>query len=160
MTTLYQIVDELLEIAAGEEVPTDFDLRLEAIFPRLEEKIDNICRLVRELESQAGAKRAEAKRLGDGARVAEARVAWLKEYMQRHLDRAGLKTFRTPLFSLTRTANSQPSILFDGDASSLPPGLRKVTVELDRQACREVLKAGGQLPEEIRVVTGEHLRIT
>lgn len=157
--TLYEICDELLAIGFGEEVPADMEAQLDTLLPALDQKFDNICRLLQEMEAHATAKRAEAKRLAGGAKTLEDRYEWLRSYLQRHLERIGMKEYRTPLFSATRTANSQPSVTFVGDVAALPPGLRKVTIEVDKKACLEVFKAGGQLPEGVEVKTGEHLRI-
>lgn len=157
--TLYEMSDELLEILDEEEVTEETESRLAALLPTMEAKVENICRLIRELDAQTAPRRAEAERLMALVRAGESRQRWLKDYLQRCLDHAGLKRFDTELFKVRIQANSQPTVIYDGDVSDLPPGLRRVTIEADKRAALEVLKAGGELPEGFRVETGKHLRI-
>src|SRR5690242_14334730 len=73
MPTLFQLsvemalLDELLSLAGGEFEDDEAGRLLEALFDglndQLEEKADNYCALIRELEARAEARDAESKRL-------------------------------------------------------------------------------------------------
>ncbi len=158
---LYEIQSEIAALLAATddgELPPDAEARLDGLQMQLEEKADNICRLIRQREAEQAGYAEEADRLIRLADAARRDYERLKDYLRRTLTGLGLKRLDTALFKLSACKNSQPSVLL-ADSAEVPPQYSRVKVELDRKAVVEAWRDGLTLPEGLTVEVGEHLRI-
>lgn len=168
---LYEITDELREIehqlieSFGELTP-EIEARLEKLQGARKEKVQNICRLVQNLQRTAEAAIAEASRLGELAKARKAGADRLKNYLRQEMVQLGEQRYETDLFRVSRCKNSRPSIT-PMDPNDPPAVWTRVRVEFDGTKAYQDLKDQGILPDEVGrfelegviVNRGEHLRI-
>ncbi len=99
---------KIYEIAQQYAIIKDMDLdeevlqnTLEALQGTLEEKADNITKIMKELELTAEAKKSEAKRLQESAQADLKKVERLKDYLHHNLSLAGVKKLNTGTFNIS-----------------------------------------------------------
>ncbi len=154
------------------EIPTEFAVLETALIerdgeltPELEKQLDDFLRagkdkleggamVMRGLEMEAEACRAEAKRLTERAASIEGNVTRLKKLILYALDGAFGGKVKTALFTIwgqtsavTRTLDLAPGT----DLAELPLAFVRVTRELAKDAVKEALKKGEPIPAEIIV---------
>ena len=159
--TLYELTDEyrqLLEMAEDEnEDPQVIADTLEAIEGEIEYKADGYARVMRQLEYDAAALKAEEKRLANRRKTIEGNVARLKANLFDAMRETGKRKFKTDLFSFGIQKNP-PSVAFDGgdipDRYLLPQ-----PPQLDRRLMLEDLKRGVDLKGIAHLEQTESLRI-
>lgn len=95
MDNIHDLMEEGLEIS--EHAYTD---TLEMLKMPLEEKVENIVKYMRSLETLAEAKKAEAKRLSESAAKDLKKAESLKDYMADNLRKAGINKLQAGVFSL------------------------------------------------------------
>lgn len=160
---LYKIADELAQLLIltddGELAPGTEE-KLDALSADLERKIEGCCCAVRNLEAEETALKEEASRFAKRAQVAGNARDRLKKYMKDSLEKVQIPKMDAGLFKVRIQANSVPSVSFDGDAEKLPEQFRAVTYSIDRKAVVEAWKNQDELPAEVSVIKGTHLRIS
>ena len=149
MPTLYEITDELLQMEAdfeergGDITDEELDayLRLQE---DLEAKLDRTAAFVRELEARARARREEANRLLELARLDEALIARLKDRMMAAMLALDRERVDTPRFRLSiRAAGGKvPVVLRVERPEELPPRFRRISIAPDLETIRAALEAG------------------
>lgn len=160
MTTLYELTMEgqmLMEHLAA----TDGELtpELEAQFDELlrsgKDKLNGAACVVRSLEANAEACKAEATRLLQRSASFVRQAESLKGRMLAAVDAAFDGKVKTPLFTIWGQT-SAPTVAFeiaaDADLGKVNPELVRTRMELDRARCQELHKAGVSLPREIAVM--------
>ena len=175
---LYEIADEYRDIlswledheeemgAEGGEHPELID-KLDQIESNFELKAESVALVIRELQVEAVARKAEADRLKRSAQASESRAAWLKDYLLHQLRRMGLKKVAGTRAKIARVKNGRPSVALI-DPENIPDAYQKVVVTFNGQQAYEDLKAAGKLPADpgeievdgFRVARGEHVRIS
>jgi hypothetical protein len=157
--TLYNIADDLralesILLEAGGDISSPEALAaVEAWEVELEtnlgSKIDNYCALISEIEARSSARKAEADRLADLARVDENAAKALRERLKFVFESRSLPTMQTERFrvSLARNGGKAPLDIRVGP-DELPAWAvkRKTVVETDKDAIRARLEAGESLP--------------
>lgn len=170
--TLYQIgadllaLDALLDEANGDLSDPAVEAAAAAWFDALaaEEaaKLDGWIGYVRQLEMEAAAAKAEAEQWLTRVRSREARVAWLKERLKRHLEATG-RTKATTLSGRTiavQANGGHPPVEIDAvDPYGVADRLCEVRRLIDREKVRTALLAGEGLSFARLVPRGTHLRI-
>lgn len=164
MSTLYVLTNEAIGLLAeledsGGEMTDAVQVRLADLAVSLPAKIDAVCRVLREFEGRAVAKKAERQRLQESETRDNNAAQRLKEYLRLCLESSGERRVATELFGVSLCRNGQPSIKWEGDAGALPEAFRKITVEPDMAAAREAVKAKLPLPEGFTVEFGMHVRV-
>jgi hypothetical protein len=153
LTGNYQL---LLEKA--EEVEDLFSLTdtLEAIEESIQDKSENIVKLIRNWESDIFAIREEEKRLADRRKSLENKTSFLKEYLQYNLEQAGMDKIKRPTFSLS-IQNNPPSceVL---DESLIPSHYMIPQYKVDKKSLLSVLKEGQEVPG-VTIKQSKSLRI-
>ena len=149
MSNLYELTsnyETVLNMLYDEEIDEQmlFDT-LESIEGEIEEKADGYAKIIKELEAKQKARKEEAKRLTDGAKVFENRVkAWKTK-------------FATNLFSFNIAKNGgKQALTIDGD---VPEEYTKTIIENDTDKIRQALENGENLPFAHLEPRGESLRI-
>ena len=120
---LYQLSQQynaIKEMDLDEEVIQD---TLEALQGDIEDKADNITKLIRELELSAEAKKAEANRLWESAASDLKKSESLKKYLEMNLIHAGIKKIDTGLFKIGFLKGRE---VVEVDESKLPDNYWKV----------------------------------
>lgn len=161
MSNLYQLTanyENVLNMLYDE----DMDLQMildtaEAIEGEIEDKADCYAKIIKELESKQNARKEEAKRLNESAKVFENRVKALKENLYNSMKTTGKTKFATDLFSfnIAKNGGKQPLVI----DSEVPEEYTKTIIENDTEKIRADLEAGKELPFAHLEPRGESLRI-
>lgn len=126
---------------------------LTSIDEAIEDKAENIAKLIRSLDADVEAYSNEIKRLSDRKRVAENKIKSVKAYLQSNMEQLGKEKFKTELFSFGIQNN--PAGVDITNEKAIP--VEFITVEtvkkVDKRELIKALKAG----EEI---TGAELKQT
>lgn len=163
---LYELSDEYqkqLDLIAereadGELVSNDEYMQLLDLKQNTKQKILNTAGYIKNLEASSEAIKAEIDRLADRKKSFDAQVKRNKErlvYVMNMLNLAGIKG---DLFTVSRVANSKPSVIISNE-SLIPPEyyLVKTVKQLDKT---KLAKDYAQSPiEGVELVQGEHVRI-
>ncbi len=157
-TTLYAISEKMRDLLENDELDTSLEAALDGLEMDLRSKIDAICRFRRELEASESGYSEEIKRLQALKASANSKAESLKDYVGDALKRVGLNKIDTELFKLAFAKNAAPSVKLK-EGAEIPRGFAKWTCEFDKSAALQVWKDGGELPPEIIVTHGDHLRI-
>lgn len=156
---LYEIPVEfgLLEQALIEndgELTPELEKSLDDFLKSGKEKIEGGAMVVRGLEMDAEACKAEAKRLQERAAALEKNADRLKKLVLHALDGAFGGKIKTALFTIWGQT-SAPTINLDlepgADLACLPEQFVRVKRELAKDVVKETLKRGEAIPEEIIV---------
>lgn len=115
--TLYELSSEYMELLAMMEDP-DADLEvisdtLEAIGGELEIKADGYARVMRQMDADAKAIKAEEYRLYNRRKAIENRSEWLKSRLQGVMEVTGKTKFKTELFSFGIQKNPPKVVITD-----------------------------------------------
>ena len=106
--SLYTLTNEFSGIVAELEEydldPEVFQSTLDSLTLPIEQKVENIIKYMKSLESLAEAKKAEAKRLSESAASDLKKAEWFKAYMADNLTKAGIK-------NLDKVENNPPDEL-------------------------------------------------
>lgn len=161
MSNLYQLTNNyetVLNMLYDEDIDEQMILdTLEGIEGEIEDKADGYAKIIKELEVRRDARKAEAKRLTDSAKVFENRVNTLKQNLFNAMKQTGKTKFATDLFTfnIAKNGGKQP-LTIDGD---VPDEYKKIIKENDNEKIRADLEAGKELPFAHLEPRGESLRI-
>lgn len=161
MSNLYELTsnyETVLNMLYDEEIDEQMILdTLESIEGEIEEKADGYAKIIKELESKQKARKEEAKRLTDSAKVFENRVKALKNNLFNAMKETGKTKFATDLFSFNIAKNGgKQALTIDGD---VPEEYTKTIIENDTDKIRQALEEGKELPFARLEPRGESLRI-
>lgn len=161
MSNLYQLTNNyetVLNMLYDEEVDEQMILdTLESIEGEIEDKADGYAKIIKELEARRDARKAEAKRLTESAKVFENRVNTLKQNLFNTMKATGKTKFATDLFTFNIAKNGGlQKITIEGE---IPEEYTKTVVEADMDKIREALRVLGDLPFAHLEPRGESLRI-
>lgn len=130
---------------------------LESIEGDIEDKADGYAKIIKELETQSNARKEEAKRLTQSAKIFENRVNALKQNLFNTMKSTGKTKFATDLFIFNIAKNGgKQALTIDGD---VPEEYTKTVIENDTDKIRADLEAGKELPFAHLEPRGESLRI-
>lgn len=147
--TLYELSSEYMELLAMMEDP-DADMEvindtLEAIGGELEAKADGYARVMRQMDADAKAIKAEEYRLYNRRKAIENRSEWLKSRLQEVMEVTGKTKFKTELFSFGIQKNP-PKVVIDSP-EKIPEGfLIPQEPKIDAAAIKESLKSADEAP--------------
>lgn len=147
----WEAIQEALEAGAGEMTP-ELEAQLAALLEAAPEKIDAAACVVKHLEAQADAAKAEAARMAERAGSFTNAADQLRARMLPAVQALGkVKTARFTIFTTTRTTYAvdvRPGV----SIAELPDRfVRWRDPEINKSAVKDALKAGEVLPEEIAV---------
>ena len=159
MSTLYELTGQYLALMeiAEEADPDVLRDTLEGINGEFEDKADNCAKVIRNLEGNVEAIKAEIERLEKKKKGWENSIQSIKKDLERSMIITGKRKFKTLLFSFGIQKNT-PSVNVK-DASKVPAQFwKKQDPKLDRTSLKEFLKENGNT-EYAELVQGESLRI-
>ena len=161
---LYEVTGQVLHLQAMLE-SEDFDAEvladtMEAVEGEYDFKIESYCKVIKNLEADMDALKAEAKRLTDRRKVLENNVDRLKAAMFESMKATGKDKVKGAVFtaSIQKNGGKLPVIL-DVETSELPDELVKVVESPDLEAIYEVLTTHGTSKYAHFGERGESLRI-
>lgn len=161
MSTIYEIAGswrQLYEIADDPELDPDvwFDT-MEAIEGEFDEKAENYCKLVKQLDADAEGFKKEIERLTARKQALENKAKRCKERLKDAMLAIDRPKIKTELFSLN-VQNNPPSV-FIADESRVPEQfLVPQPAKIDKKAILEFLKAGNEC-DYAEIQQGQSLRI-
>ena len=161
MSNLYELnqnYEKVLNMLYDEDIDEQmvFDT-LESIEGEIEDKADGYAKIIKELEAKRDARKVEAKRLTENAKVFDNRVNTLKQNLFNTMKSTGKTKFATNLFSFNIAKNGgKQTLTIDGD---VPKEYTKTIIENDTDKIRADLEAGKELPFAHLEPRGESLRI-
>lgn len=130
------LLQDMLE--SGEIDEQTFNDTLESM--GIEEKAENICKLIRNLDAKSAAYKAEEDRLAKRRSECDNGIKRLKETLLMHLNALDKKKMDAGLFSVTKCATQSAKIV---DQDSLPPCyLKPQPPKVDGKQILADLKAG------------------
>ncbi|MBT2600909.1 MULTISPECIES: siphovirus Gp157 family protein [unclassified Oceanobacillus] len=159
MSSLYDLTQDFLQVQSliddGGEGLRD---TLESIDLAIEDKLENIGKVIRNLDGEAEMLKAEEKRLSDKRKAIEANQKRLKMYVEDQLILTGKDKVKTGIFTFAMQNN--PPSLKVLDEKILP---KRFFIEqepkLDKKALKEELKSIGHDMPGVELVQGKSLRI-
>ena len=162
--TLYELTSEYLDLLAMLEDPdVDEDLindTLEGIDGELEVKADGYARVMRQMDADAKAIKAEEERLANRRKSLENRSAALKSRLQQMMEITGKVKFKTELFSFGIQKNPAAVVMDEQYIENIPECYLIIQEpKIDKQKIKEDLKAGLDLEGIAHLEQTESLRI-
>jgi len=129
---------------------------LEEIEDRVEEKLENIAKLIESLDAETKAIKGEEMRLRERRQSLERKIDSLKEYAQEELNRAGMRKVKSELFTIYTQQNPRSVKVVDKD--QIPEELMVVSRRPDKKHILELIDSGQDIPG-VEVEQSESLRI-
>lgn len=150
MATLYELTEEyrqLLDWMEDPEMdPQTIQDTLEALGGEIEEKADGYAKVIRQLEADAAALKAEAKRMTNKQKTAEENIERLKKSLQRTMEITGREKIDTGLFKVWLQKTPESVVMDEQYIENIPERfLRMRDPEINKQAIKEALSAGEDL---------------
>ena len=150
MATLYELTEEyrqLLDWMEDPEMdPQTIQDTLEALGGEIEEKADGYAKVIRQLEADAAALKAEAKRMINKQKTAEENIERLKKSLQRTMEITGREKIDTGLFKVWLQKTPESVVMDEQYIENIPERfLRMRDPEINKQAIKEALIAGEDL---------------
>ena len=144
---LYELAQnyaQLLEMA--EEMDTDAIVdTLSALQDAIEDKAENIAKLVKNLEADVKVIKEEEQRLAERRRVIEVKIERLKTYLQEQLEVAGLQKVKRPTITVS-IQNNPPSVDLIDETLIPADFLIPQPAKVDKKSILERLKKGESVP--------------
>ena len=163
MATLYELTNDwlmLMEMAEDPDIEEDvFMDTLEGIEGEIEIKADGYAKVIKQLEHDAEACDAEAKRFTEKKKFIENKIDRMKKSLQRVMELTGKTKFKTELFSFN-IQNNPASVVVEADIKDIPEKyLKPADPTVDKKLLKEDLKAGVELDGVAHLVQTRGLRI-
>ena len=143
---LYELTEQWNDVySLMEDGETDEQViqdTLEGIEGEIEDKADNYAKIIRNLQADAEALKAEEDRLNRRRKSVESHIQWLKDNLQANLEFIGKIKFRTNLFSFSVSKNGGKQPLAITENLDEIPGkfLIPQPPKVNNDAVRELLK--------------------
>jgi uncharacterized membrane protein YheB (UPF0754 family) len=172
--SLYEITSDLMALEdllleVGGDVSEDaaqqaIDQWLESLGEERDKKLNGYCWLIREMESRAETRKAEAARLSALAQSDLNAAKRLKDRMKMFMELTGAAKIETEHFKIgvqdnggKRAVELMPE--FAANPESLPEQFQRWTVAPDIDLIRQEMETGSQLPFATLAPRGTHVRI-
>ena len=165
MSKLYELTDDLLVLQEMLEEAVDDQClldTLEGVQGEYEFKLEAYAKVIKNLEAEVEAFKAEAKRLTDKRKVLENNIERLKKAMFDSMNATGTTKVKGQIFTVAiqKNGGKVPVIVAkDADLSLLPDSLVVVTESPNLDAIRELLEAGKVVEGFTLGERGQSLRI-
>ena len=155
---LYELSLAFQEVQNMELDPEVMKDTLDSIEDAIENKAENIAKLVRNLESDVSAYKEEEDRLKTKRQATENKVKWLKTYLEDNMKLTGKTKFKSGMFNFSIQKNpvsvniTNENILPEDYLIPQPP-------KVDKTSLKEALKNGIEVPGvELKQTEGLRIR--
>lgn len=118
---------------------------LESIQDAIEEKAENIAKIIRTIDAECEAIKAEEQRLADRRKAMENRRDGLKTYLEEQLISVGVDKVKTPVFTIA-IQNNPPSVDVIDDKLIPKTFFIEQEPKLDKNSLLQALKEGKDVP--------------
>ena len=131
---------------------------LEALEGELQEKVVNVAKFIRNLETTTEAIKAAETDMAKRRKTLEQRVTWLKGYLKSNMETTGINKIECPYFKLSIAKN--PASVDVLDETQIPESFKRIetVVNVDKNAIKAAINAGLAV-EGVRLVNGTRLVI-
>lgn len=131
---------------------------LDSINDAIENKAENIAKLIRNLESDVSAYKEEEDRLKTKRQATENKVKWLKTYLEDNMKLTGKTKFKSGMFNFSIQKN--PASVNITDERIIPEEfLIQQPPKVDKTSLKEILKRGIEVPgAELKQTEGLRIR--
>ena len=153
LSTGYKNIEYLLENGEDSE---ELAAVLNSLGEEIEDKAENIAKLIKNYESDFNAFKEEEKRIAERRRTLENDVKRLKEYLFNNMKLTGKTKFKKGTFSFNIAKN--PASLEITNVDIISSDYKVLTETLDKKAILQDLKSGKDVQGAI-LKQGESLRI-
>ena len=164
MANIYEITQDylkLMELASDPEIdPEIITDTFEAIDGELEIKAENYAKVMKNLEGDIAALKAEEERLAKKRKAIENNIKRMKGTLQEAMELTGKTKFKTDLFSFGIQKNT-PSVVIDAaDIRDIPEDYLKFKEpEVDKTAIKNAINAGVDFEGLAHLEVSQSLRI-
>jgi hypothetical protein len=135
---------QLLELADSLDEET-FKDTLSSLEEAIEDKVENVAKLVRCLDVDIEAIKSEEKRLADKRKALENKVASVKSYVQHEMEIAGVDKVKRATVTVSIQLNPPSVTIYD--ESLVPSGyMIPQPSKLDKKSILKALKDGEEIP--------------
>lgn len=155
---LYELSIAFQEVQNMELDPEVMQDTLDSIEGAIENKAENIAKLIRNLESDVSAYKEEEDRLKTKRQATENKVKWLKTYLEDNMKLTGKTKFKSGMFNFAIQKN--PVSVNITDENILPEDyLIPQPPKVDKTSLKEALKSGIEVPgAELKQTEGLRIR--
>lgn len=162
MAKIYELADcynELLTMLEEDEIsPEAFKDTMDCVEGELSLKYDNICKFIRNLNSDVEGYKVELDKISKKKKALENKISWLKDYMLSNMQKMGREKIKTELFTVAVQKNGVPKLIVDDKIVPKKYFKKVVTITRDDSLIRESL-AEGKKVRGCELVVGYQLRI-
>lgn len=142
---LYEISEQLRQLSEMDEIPPEqLQDTLDMISDDFRVKAENVAIVIREIEAQSAALKAEAERMTERKKSLDSKVESLKDYLRFNMEATGIVKVNGKLLSVTLGAPSE-IVVVPEDAVDLPEKFQNHTVSANKALIKYVLKSGQEV---------------
>lgn len=155
---LYELSLSFQEVQNMDLDPEVMKDTLDSIEDAIENKAENIAKLIRNLESDVSAYKEEEDRLKTKRQSTENKVKWLKTYLEDNMKLTGKTKFKSGMFNFSIQKNPASVNITD---EKIIPGefLIPQPPKVDKTSLKEILKRGIEVPgAELKQTEGLRIR--
>ena len=155
---LYELSLSFQEVQNMDLDPEVMKDTLDSIEDAIENKAENIAKLIRNLESDGSAYKEEEDRLKTKRQATENKVKWLKTYLEDNMKLTGKTKFKSGMFNFSIQKNPASVNITD---EKIIPGefLIPQPPKVDKTSLKEILKRGIEVPgAELKQTEGLRIR--
>lgn len=155
---LYELSVAFQEVQNMDLDPGVMKDTLDSIEDAIENKAENIAKLIRNLESDVSAYKEEEERLKTKRQATENKVKWLKTYLEDNMKLTGKTKFKSGMFNFSIQKN--PASVNITDEKVIPEEfLIQQPPKVDKTSLKEILKRGIEVPgAELKQTEGLRIR--
>ena len=155
---LYELSVAFQEVQNMDLDPEVMQDTLDSIEDAIENKAENIAKLIRNLESDVSAYKEEEDRLKTKRQATENKVKWLKTYLEDNMKLTGKTKFKSGMFNFSIQKN--PASVNITDEKAIPEEfLIQQPPKVDKTSLKEILKRGIEVPgAELKQTEGLRIR--
>lgn len=146
--TLYEITGQFVELLTWAEDPDvdeqTFQDTLESLTAEIEEKADGYAKIIRQLQGEVEAIKAEVDRLTNRKTAIENHITFMKKNLEQSMIATGKEKFKTELFSFN-IQNNPASVVLDVDEDMVPDQYSVTTKKVDKKGILQAIKNGEEI---------------
>lgn len=164
MANLYELMSDFAELQAAVEDDDVGEERLDELLQAIEEtkgsltqKVDNICRLIRNVDAEEEKFRNEERRLATRRKAKANKAARIRDWLKSSLDLLDLDKVKTDIFEVSIVEQGHRIIVTD--ESMLPEEFMRVKRSPDMTRLNKAYKEDGEIPPGCDVVLTKAMRI-
>lgn len=153
----YANIQNLLDAEGTDQ--ESLKMALSVIETEIQAKAQNVAHIIRQMDADAEAIKAEEKRLADRKRAIENRIRWLKDYLKDQMEMTNTDKIKTATMTIS-IQNNPPSVSIVDD-KAIPAKFLTIIPEQyvpDKKAISAAIKGGEDVPGA-ELTQGKSLRI-